>query len=183
MATNDRDTGNIMKQPATIAFLTAHRYDQGGGCLIWPFSNPNGYGMFGRTIADKKVMFYAHRVMCEMVHGPAPSPNHEASHECGNGHLGCVHPQHVVWKTKSQNQLDRARHGRKNQGPVGKLTQAKARDIRALRNNFTQQQLANMFGVSRSNISFILNGKLWPEVRKRRRAVSRSLHSSAMSEK
>lgn len=172
-----------MRQARTVAWLVAHADYRGEKCLIWPFARINGYGIFGQTVAGKRLTFYAHRHMCELVNGRPPSPSHEAAHECGNGVGGCVHPQHVVWKTKSQNQLDRAKHGTKNQGPVGKLTQAKARQIRALKGKLTQQQRADMFGVSRSNISFIDAGKLWPEVRKRRQAVPRSLLSSAMSEK
>src|SRR3972149_10759839 len=79
-----------------------------GPCLIWPFStNGTGYGRLG---VDGKG-YYAHRYMCELVNGPPPTPDHEASHDCGNGHLGCVHPRHLEWKTASENHLDRRRHG------------------------------------------------------------------------
>ena len=169
-----------MRQAVTIAWLAANRNYRGKACLIWPFARINGYGILGQTVDGKRVTHYAHRWMCTLVNGPPPSPSHEAAHECGNGVGGCVHPLHVVWKTKSENQLDRAKHGTKNGGPVGKLTEDKAAAIRLLKDQFTQQQLANMFGVSRSNISFVQLGKLWPAVRKRRRAVPRtSLHTSA----
>jgi hypothetical protein len=159
-----------MTQARTIPWLMAHRNYRGEGCLIWPFGRTNGYGFFGRTVAGEKLMFYAHRWMCEQVNGPPPSPSHEAAHECGNGTGGCVHPLHVVWKTKSQNQLDRAKHGTKNGGPVGKLNEKAVAQIRALKGKVTQKELAARFGCSRSNISFVQLGKLWPKVRKRRRA-------------
>ena len=126
-------------------------------CLVWPFSTTNGYGMLGYYGR----VFYAHRMMCELTRGPAPSPNHEASHSCGNGHKGCVSPHHIRWKTKSDNQRDRAKHGTKSRGWRGKLTMAQADKIRALRGKKPQREIAEMFGVSRANVSLIQNNKAW----------------------
>jgi hypothetical protein len=158
-----------MKQTPTVRWLIQHRNHRGRGCLIWPFSRVNGYGNFGQTIDGKKVIFYAHRYMCELVNGPPPTPEHEAAHECGNGPGGCVHPEHVIWKTKSDNQRDRAFHGTKSNGPVGKLTEAAVEQIRALKGKKLQREIAEMFGISRANVSLIHLGKLWPAVRKHRR--------------
>lgn len=154
-----------------VTWLREHASYQGDDCLIWPFSLTNGYGTFsylGET-------HYAHRFMCELIHGPAPSPEHEASHECGNGHCGCVHPKHVFWKTKSENQADRAKHGRKANGYQAKITLEQAAQIRALRGKHTQQELADMFGCSRANISLIQNTSArtknrWPDGYVSRRA-------------
>jgi hypothetical protein len=44
----------------------------------------------------------AARLMCELFHGPAPTPLHEASHLCEDNWL-CVHPFHVIWETKKKN--------------------------------------------------------------------------------
>jgi hypothetical protein len=160
-----------MKATPTVKWLLSHRKHRGNGCLIWPFARINGYGFFGQKVNGKQTIFYAHRVMCQMVKGPPPSPTHEAAHDCGNGVGGCVHPLHITWKTKSQNQFDRARHGTKSTGCVGKLSEKIAQEIRALKGQVTQRELAAMFGCSRSNISFIHCGKLWRPVRKRRRPI------------
>jgi hypothetical protein len=46
--------------------------------------------------------FNAARVMCELIHGPAPSPEHEASHLCEDEWL-CINPDHLIWETKKEN--------------------------------------------------------------------------------
>lgn len=87
------------------------------GCLIWPFARDGkGYGSLGKK--------GAHRRMCEIVNGPAPTPKHHAAHSCGNGHLGCVHPRHVRWATCSENQMDRFLHGTatNQHGPLKRRT-------------------------------------------------------------
>ena len=140
-----------------IAWIMANKDHAGDECLIWPFSLTNGYGTFGYL----GELHYAHRYMCEVVNGPAPSDNHEAAHSCGNGHLGCAHPRHVSWKTKSENQADRALHGRKATGGKGKLTPEQASEIRALKGRVKQRELALIYGVSRANISLIHAGKAW----------------------
>jgi hypothetical protein len=45
-------------------------------CLTWPFGLANGRGRFmylGKNVS-------ACRFLCELVHGPAPSPDHETAH-------------------------------------------------------------------------------------------------------
>lgn len=123
-------------------------------CLYWPFHRTNGYGVLGYL----GKMHYAHRFMCELVHGPAPSPDHEAAHSCGRGHEGCCNPKHISWKTKTENQLDRKLHGR-TANPRGKLTVAQAAQILALKGKKPQREVALMFGTSRANVSLIQCGK------------------------
>ncbi len=43
----------------------------------------------------------AARVMCELIHGPAPE-GHEASHLCLDNWLCCC-PDHLMWETKKEN--------------------------------------------------------------------------------
>lgn len=154
----------------TLKWLQTHASYSGDDCLTWPFYTANGYGMFGY----RGKLTYAHRFMCELIHGPAPSRNHVASHSCGRGHLGCVNPRHLEWKTYSANQLDRARHGTKNCGARGKLTPEAAAQIRALAGIKTQREMAEMFGVSRSQISWVVTGKAW-KATKRRKFFSREV--------
>lgn len=139
------------------AWILAHVNYEGDWCLIWPFSKPNGYGMF--THLGER--YYAHRRMCELVKGPPPTPDHEAGHSCGRGHEGCIHPKHLDWKTKSENQADRATQGTKATGGYGKLTPEKAQAIRALKGTVPQRKVAELYGVSRANVSLIQNGKSW----------------------
>lgn len=141
-------------------------YD-GPGCLMWPGPrNPNGYAMLG----FEGRMYWAHRLMCELVNGPPPE-GHEASHSCGNGKHGCVDPRHLTWKTKSQNGFDRRRHGTtttNKYGPRGKIMPEQAAQIRALAGQMTQADLAARFGVSEPTIRDILKGKTHRTDRPRR---------------
>lgn len=137
-------------------WLLAHVSHNDDACLIWPFSRNNtGYGQLGYLGKMRK----AHRFMCELAHGEPPSPKHEASHSCGNGMRGCVNPRHLGWKTRSENQLDRRRHGtaKTNKwGAGGKLSEADKAEIRALRGKMTQAKMALKFGVHFETISRIL---------------------------
>lgn len=142
---------------AAIKWLREHVSFR-GGCLIWPFATANGYGMYS---LDGKID-YAHRWMCEAVNGPAPSPGHQAAHSCGRGDCGCVSPSHLIWKTVSQNQLDRREHGTKNVwGGRGKLTEQLAAEIRALKGQKPQREIAAIYGISRSQVSWVMCGRVW----------------------
>jgi hypothetical protein len=50
----------------------------------------------------------AARVMCELVHGPAPTPEHEASHLCTDEWL-CICPDHLAWETRVENEARKRR--------------------------------------------------------------------------
>lgn len=129
---------------------------QGDECLIWPFSLTRGYGSFR---CDRK-KHYAHRFMCELANGPPPTPQHEAAHSCGNGDQACVHPKHLLWKTKTQNALDCRKHGThaKHRGSrFGKLTVDEVSQIRA--SGMLGRELAKLFGVHETTISNIRTGR------------------------
>lgn len=136
---------------------------QGDDCLIWPFSRKGPFGYGGLGYNGKG--YYAHTFMCELVHGPKPTEKHQAAHTCGNGHLGCVNPRHLEWKTGRGNQLDRAVHGTKaaggHRGPRRKLTPENVEVIRAMRGIKTQIALAAEFGVTHTTIRDIQTGKSW----------------------
>lgn len=144
------------------AWLIAHRDFDGEQCLIWPFGRTtNGRGSIwieGRNTS-------AHLVMCELVNGPKPSPQHEGSHICGNGHLGCVHPRHVIWETHKDNLLRTLEHGTATRGTrngMSKLTATEVRQIRKLyAQGHTQSVLAEKFGVFFSTVSKIVNNQTW----------------------
>lgn len=150
-----------------IKWIRDHLNYQGDDCLIWPMSSKSGYGLFGWNGKT----YGAHRLMCELVHGPKPTPKHQAAHECGNNL--CVNPKHLSWKTPTENQLDRRRHGTTSTGPHGKLTYKKVREIRALRGIKTYNELAAEYGVHPSNITHIMRGDHWSETRKRARPAPR----------
>lgn len=134
---------------------------QGDDCLKWPFETGRyGYGTI--KIDGKKRV--ASRVMCEFAHGDAPTEEHQAAHSCGNGHLGCMNPRHLSWKTRVENAADAIDHGTWNHGekvPQSKLTRHDVLKIRALSNKVSQKDLAKRFGVSQSQIHRVVARKDW----------------------
>lgn len=142
-----------------LKWLHDHLDYADNNCLIWPFSrNSDGRAQI-RTNRKKKLVS---RIMCEHRHGPPPTPKHEAAHNCGNGHLGCVNGGHIRWATSKENQSDRLTHGTHNRGGrngKAKLTEADVIEIRA--SIIPQKDIAMTFGVDPSTISHIISRKSW----------------------
>lgn len=134
-----------------IMWIRDHAGYDGDECLIWPYSrNPEtGYGTFGLD----GFLYYAHRYMCELVNGPEPSERHQSAHSCGNGHLGCVTPRHLSWKTISENQLDKHIHGTRRLLDR-RLTTGQVAEVRALKGKMSQYDIARKFGVGRGCIQY-----------------------------
>lgn len=135
-------------------------YD-GDECLTWPFfKNENGYGWMRYEGVPQIVS----RIICQRVHGPAPTSAHEAAHSCGKGHEACVTKGHLSWKTRAGNAADMVAHGNSHRGersPVAKLTEAAVLRMRGLKGTVSQKEISRMFGVTPSMVSLILSGKAW----------------------
>jgi hypothetical protein len=147
-----------------LAWLREHSSHEALDCLEWPFSrDAAGYGGVSVDGVDTR----AHRVMCEMVNGPAPSPWHEVAHSCGNGHLGCVHPQHLRWATRAENAADKEAHGTLLYGeraPGAKLTETQVREIRESKGMRNAREVGDRYGVSPGAIKAIWQGHNWKRV-------------------
>lgn len=128
-------------------------------CLLWPFAKTNaGYGVI--RMDGKNVV--VSRYVCERVHGRPPTPEHEAAHSCGNGHLGCVSLKHLSWKTPVENQADRIIHGTTNRGErhgMSKLTKQDVLNIRSSQE--TNVALAHRYGVGVGSINNVLARRTW----------------------
>jgi HNH endonuclease len=161
-----RDAEAPAPKRAAIKWIKDNANFSGAECLIWPFTArmTNGYGLVwwkGRKDG-------AHRVMCEMVHGPAPSSKHQTAHSCGNGTGGCVSPRHLRWATPIENDGDKEKHGTRIRGeqiPWSKLTEDDVCVIRALIGKKTDTEIADQFGVSDGAIYLIRKGVNWKHVR------------------
>ena len=134
---------------------------KGSECLIWPYTrNRSGYAQMRWDGRPQNV----HRLVCEAVYGPPPTPQHEAAHNCGKGHEGCVTPRHAYWATPVENQADKIRHGTHNRGkrhPMAKLCEDDVLEIRALHGKLPERELARRFGVSGTQINNIHRRKSW----------------------
>ena len=135
----------------------------GGECLIWPFGrHKDGYaqGRYPGLTTGR-----AYRAICELAHGAPPSPDHEAAHICGQGQAGCVAPNHLMWKTKRDNEADKVAHGTLMMGSAHVNSRLSESDVRVARMlvdaGMTHRAVAERFGVSRSTISLIVSGATW----------------------
>lgn len=135
-------------------------------CLIWPFaSNNKGYG----TISREKKKYYVHRIICELVNGPPPSPIHQATHSCNRGDEGCANPHHLRWKTRSENMFEAPEKARRL-----KITPDQAREIKGLKGIEHPAVTALRFGVHEATINDIHAGRTWKSGRGRGKLLSDS---------
>lgn len=133
---------------------------EGDECLLWPFGH-NGAGYARLALPGRG---YVHRLLCEAVHGPAPSGKHEAAHICGRGAEGCVNKRHLTWKTHKENMADQLVHGtrafgEKNGNAV--LTEQDILAIRSLSGKALHREIAAQFGVARGTVSDIIGRRRW----------------------
>lgn len=145
--------------PAFLERLIGH---DGDDCVIWPFSRDK---IGCARIRHDGENIPAYRLMCEMAHGPAPTPKHHATHTCGKGDEGCVNPKHLEWGTAFKNQQDRVEHGTSNRGErcaAHKLTAKQAMEIfHRLNNGERPYLLAPEYGVSQVTVLDIKLGRSW----------------------
>jgi hypothetical protein len=128
-------------------------------CWEWQSTrNRSGYGKFwlnGRTDI-------AHRVSYRLHNGSIPS-GLQVRHTCDNP--PCVNPSHLLIGTGKENArdaVDRDRYRRGSGNGRAKLTEQQVAEIRERRAaGETQVSIAQDFGVSKSAIQWILNGRNW----------------------
>lgn len=146
----------VRGEPRRFLYEVAVPYDK-AECLIWPYARTDdGYGKIWPSTA--------HRIACEELNGPPPTPYHEAAHSCGMGRNGCVAGNHLSWKTRLENQADRIVHGTTSRGEKAanaKLTEEKVREIRGLIGKKDHVEIAKSYSVHPSVISRIASKKTW----------------------
>lgn len=135
----------------------------------WPWvgaTMKNGYGRIGSGGRDGKALS-AHRVSCEIHHGPAPFEGAHFMHLCDN--RGCVNPAHLSWATPSQNIQD-AYNKRRKASPFKKGEHHHMAVLNEERVKFIKEhpemktsQLARLFECSVGAIRAVRDGKTWRE--------------------
>lgn len=127
----------------------------GDDCLYWPFvANNNHYPVI---LYEGRVCNVS-RVVCILTHGKPRRRALEAAHACGNGHLGCVNPRHIRWKTKFENLRERKRP----QWSPPVLTPDDVRRIRSSGESVVS--LAERLGISVGAVSRAKRGVTWKDV-------------------
>jgi len=140
-------------------------------CIPWPMSRrADGRGQ----IRYKGRQAIASRVCCELAHGPPPHEKMEAAHTCGKGHLGCVNPGHLRWKTMLENERDKIEHGTISIGPKhghAKLSEHDASIIYSEMNDTPTREIAERFGISERTARRAKAGTIWPALQRERANV------------
>lgn len=157
-ATKGRDSTKLGEP---LRWIQQHASYQDDDCIVWPFQRTRyGYG----TVRHNGKHRVASRVMCEIAHGLAPSPNMDAAHTCGHGAQGCMNPRHLQWETRRQNSADKIRHGTQPRGsrvPSAKITEAQARKVLELYGKRRQADIAEAVDVPVSVVRKIHAGVSW----------------------
>lgn len=105
----------------------------------------------------------AHVAAFELVNGYIPT--NILRHTCDNPL--CVNPNHLLEGTNADNSRDAMERGRIPVGSrsgVAKLTEADIPSIREMRKHATALKVAESFGVGRTTINAIIDGKTWTHV-------------------
>lgn len=153
---NSYDVGEIQK-------AIIERSDNIGGCWIWNAGKiSTGYG----AIYFRGKVRLAH-VVSWIVNKGEISGRTLLCHKCDV--RDCVNPDHLFIGTWKDNSLDMVKKGRTCHGErasSAKLSEDDIKQIRALHdpqnpNGPSQNQIAEMFGVSKTTVSMIVRGLSW----------------------
>lgn len=152
----------LVRRGEREAFIESAVAYTGTECLIWPYSiNWAGYAMIFKHKNTRNVR--VHRIVCERVHGPAPSDKLGVAHSCDTP--ACIAPAHLRWDNQKGNLGDAKARGRNSRGamlPQTKLTKEKVLAIRALTaDGISARRIAEQFGVSREAVREVVNGRSW----------------------
>jgi len=158
------DLAPLQPRNVMVPWLFEHMDYDGDDCLKWPFKpRPDGRGQ----VKWEGQMILAHRQMCILAHGEPPFAKAEATHACGNGHLGCVNPKHLRWATDKQNKADMLVHGTRVRGEkhgAAKLTADAVKEMRNLAGRLPHSKIAATFGIAQTTASKIIRGASWGHV-------------------
>lgn len=79
-----------------------------------------------------------------------------------DGHPSNNHAENLAWGTYLENEADKHRHGTWELRRNGKLNESHRHDIRRMAiTGISHREIADAFGVSRTTITRILNGRTW----------------------
>lgn len=133
------------------------------GRILKPFVDERGYRRVTLYGLDKPLTLFVHTLVCLAFVGPKPSLLHGVAHWDGDPSNNAA--TNLRWATIVENLDDCIRQGTRLFGerhPGVKLTENDVREIdRLYASGLPQHKIADMFGVTQSNISVVLLRKSW----------------------
>lgn len=156
-----RDRGELEKHPVTLGTKALkdrllEKVDKAtNGCWEWTGQlNYYGYGVIWHNRAGRR----AHRVSFEIHKGPLTKDD-VVCHSCDNPK--CVNPDHLFKGTKLDNNRDAKSKGRNARGQRAGSARLSDSAIELLKmgEHLSQRELAQIFGISQSQVSRIRSGK------------------------
>lgn len=142
------------------------RFEKTETCWNWTAAlSKAGYGQIGY----KKVVYYAHRIMWEIVNQEIIPAGMNILHSCDNPR--CVNPDHLRLGTHKENMQDMHNRGRAykafgEQSGAAKLTEKEVIEIRELykTGEYSTRTLGKRYNVSHRNIVDVVNRKIWSHI-------------------
>ncbi len=147
------------KKRPTIQAEFERRVQQSDGCWEWTgLKDKDGYGLLSYARRN----YRANKLALQFDGRPVPAGMY-ACHTCDNP--GCVRPSHLYPGTPQQNADDAYVRDRNQRGERHYAAKLRDNDIKTTRSSFeTDEDIARIYGVSRSNISQIRSRKTWRHV-------------------
>lgn len=135
--------------------------------ILKPWAYPRGHLMVNLHKDGKQRGFYVHKLVLEAFVGLCPDGmecRHYPDSDPTNNRL-----DNIQWGTRKENAKDMVEHGNSTKGErcsAAKLNEQKVRKIRKLyaTGKYTQQQLADMFGVWQPAIGSVVRRATWRHV-------------------
>lgn len=138
------------------------------GCWLWTASTTrDGYGRW-QPESGQNVL--AHRFGWELLHGSIPA-GLEVCHRCDTP--SCQRPDHLFLGTHAENMADCSAKGRinresRNQGSKHGYSKVNEDMVLEIRRRSQAGEpglaIAKAFGISRANVSLIVNRKAWTHI-------------------
>lgn len=149
----------------TVEAFWAKAIKQPNGCWEWTGClTDSGYGLL--TWAGKRDR--AHRIAYRIFNKRSIPAGLFVCHKCDN--RKCINPEHLFLGTNYDNVMDMVSKGRdslfKNGREAGnrKFTPEQVKEIRSLYPKLNTVELAKIYRVANSTISYIVNGKQYKNI-------------------
>jgi len=139
--------------------------------ILKPNMIKGGYYQQKLTLNTKEINLLLHRIVCEAFHGPAPVGKDYVNHILPDKSNN--RSDNLEWCSSQENMNHAVLNGLKPRGSatnVNKLSEEQVVEICRVFDSgeATKSELSRMYGVGHSTISYIIRGKSWNWLTKRK---------------